>query len=57
MDKIDKKIANMEVRLTRYQETLTAKFSAMEAMLNTLQSQQSWLTSQITSLPSNTATK
>ena len=53
MDKIDKKIANMEVRLTRYQETLTAKYSAMEAMLSTLQSQQSWLTSQINSLPSS----
>jgi flagellar hook-associated protein 2 len=57
MDKIDKKISNMEVRLTRYQATLTAKYSAMEAMLNTLQSQQSWLTSQISSLPSSTASK
>jgi len=53
MDKLDEKIANMEVRLTRYQETLTAKYSAMEAMLSTLQSQQSWLTSQISSLSSN----
>ncbi|MCU0577614.1 MAG: flagellar filament capping protein FliD, partial [Desulfobacterota bacterium] len=50
MDKLDEKIANMEVRLTKYQATLIAKYSAMESMLSTLQSQQSWLESQITSL-------
>ncbi len=50
MDKIDKKIENMEVRLARYQETLMAKYSAMESMLSILQSQQSWLEGQIKSL-------
>ena len=53
MDRIDTKIDDMEIRLTRYQETLIAKYSAMESMLSTLQSQQSWLTSQINSLPSS----
>jgi len=53
MDKIDKKIENMEVRLSRYQETMIAKYAAMESMLNTLQSQQSWLSSQISSLTGN----
>ena len=52
IDNIDKKIEDMEVRLTKYQETLTAKYSAMETLLNTLQSQQSWLESQINSLSS-----
>jgi len=51
--KIDKKIENMEVRLSRYQETMIAKYAAMESMLNTLQSQQSWLSSQISSLTGN----
>jgi flagellar hook-associated protein 2 len=52
MDKIGKKIDAMEVRLTRYQETLMAKYSAMESMLSTLNSQLSWLTSQVSSLTS-----
>ena len=55
MDKIDKKIADMEARLTKYQETLTAKFATMEALLSKLQSQQSWLTSQINSLTSSSS--
>lgn len=50
MDNIDEKIEGMEVRLTKYQETLIAKYSAMESMLSTLQSQMSWLTSQISVL-------
>lgn len=50
MDKIDKKITAKEERLTAYQESLKAKFSRMESMLNTLQSQQSWLTGQINQL-------
>jgi len=53
MDKIDKKISDKEASLTRYQEALTARFAVMEAMLSKLQSQQSWLTSQIDALTSN----
>jgi flagellar hook-associated protein 2 len=53
MDNLDKKIDNMEARLTKYQDTLVAKYSAMESLLNSLQSQQSWLTSQINSLTSS----
>lgn len=52
MDRVDKKVDAMEVRLTRYQETLMAKYSAMESMLSTLNSQLSWLTSQVSSLTS-----
>ncbi len=50
MDKIDDKIDDMEVRLTKYEETLIAKYTAMEKLLSQLQSQQSWLTSQIQGL-------
>jgi flagellar capping protein FliD len=32
---------------------MIAKYAAMESMLNTLQSQQSWLSSQISSLTGN----
>lgn len=50
MDKLDKKVEKMEIRLTKYQETLIAKYTAMEKLLSQLQSQQSWLGSQIESL-------
>lgn len=50
MKNIDNKIDNMEVRLTKYEETLIAKYTAMEKLLSQLQSQQSWLTSQIQGL-------
>jgi flagellar hook-associated protein 2 len=50
MDKIDRKIEDMEARLERKQEAMISKFAAMETMLSTLQSQQSWLESQIDSL-------
>ena len=50
MDNIDKKISDKEASLTMYQESLTIKFANMEAMLSTLQSQQNWLTQQITAL-------
>ncbi len=53
MDRLDRKIEDMEVRLTRYQSALMAKYSAMESMLSTLQSTQNWLTSQISSLTSS----
>lgn len=50
IDNIDRKIERMEIRLTKYQETLNAKYTAMETMLSTLQSQQSWLEGQINGL-------
>lgn len=53
IDRYDEKIEEMEARLTRYEETLTAKYTAMETMLSTLQSTQSWLESQISSLSSS----
>lgn len=50
MDNINGKINDMEVRLSKYEETLIAKYTAMEKLLSLLQSQQSWLTSQIQGL-------
>ncbi|HQG31883.1 MAG TPA: flagellar filament capping protein FliD [Deltaproteobacteria bacterium] len=50
IDNIDENIEKMEVRLSKYEETLIAKYTAMEKLLNTLMSQQNWLTSQINSL-------
>ncbi len=50
IDNLDRKIERMEIRLTKYQETLNAKYTAMETMLSTLQSQQSWLEGQINGL-------
>jgi flagellar hook-associated protein 2 len=50
MTSIDKKVSDMEARITKEQEALTQKYVAMETLLSTLQSQQSWLTSQINSL-------
>jgi flagellar hook-associated protein 2 len=41
-----------DLRLTQRQATLTAQFTAMETALSTLQNQASWLSSQISSLPS-----
>ncbi|HOI08662.1 MAG TPA: flagellar filament capping protein FliD [Deltaproteobacteria bacterium] len=43
MDSIDKKIDRMEVRFTKYQESLIAKFTLMEKLLSQMQSQQSAL--------------
>ncbi|HOO36942.1 MAG TPA: flagellar filament capping protein FliD [Deltaproteobacteria bacterium] len=53
IDNIDDKIDAMEIRLTKYQETLIAKYTAMETMLSTLESQQSWLEGQLSSLSSD----
>jgi flagellar hook-associated protein 2 len=53
MDNIDKKVSDKQASLSRYQDSLTAKFAAMETMLSKLQSQQSWLTSQINALTSS----
>lgn len=50
MDKLDDKINDMEDRLTRYEESLRAKYTIMEKLLSTLQAQQSWLTSQVSAL-------
>lgn len=53
MDNIDKKISTMEDRLASYQEALSAKFTRMEVLLSMLESQQSYLTSQIDALSSS----
>ena len=50
-------IADWDRRLELRKTSLTAQFSAMETMLGTLQSQSSWLTSQISSLPSWSSSK
>lgn len=52
MDKLDRKIEDMEERLERKQKALESKFVAMETMLSTLQAQQDWLSSQISTLVS-----
>jgi flagellar hook-associated protein 2 len=46
-------IANWDTRLALRQDTLTKQFTAMETALQQLQSQQSWLSSQLASLPGN----
>ncbi|GGC97575.1 flagellar hook-associated protein 2 [Tersicoccus solisilvae] len=48
------RIGDWDVRLAARRESLQALFNAMEGSLGALQSQQSWLTSQIASLPTPT---
>ena len=48
---LQKQIEDWTTRLQARQQTLTDQFNAMESVLGTLQSQSSWLTSQINSLP------
>lgn len=45
------RISDMDVRLTKREETLKRTFASLEVTIKTLTSQQSWLTSQIASLP------
>ena len=49
---IEARIADWDLRLALRKDTLTRQFTAMETALGTLQNQSSWLTSQISSLPS-----
>ena len=44
-------ITDWDSRLEKRQATLTAKFTAMESALSTLKGQASWLTSQLSSMP------
>jgi len=53
MTSIDKQISDMEERITQDQDTMTQKFVAMETALSQLQAQQSWLTSELSSLSSS----
>ena len=46
-------IADWDTRLALRQDTLTKQFTAMETALQQLQSQQNWLTSQLSSLSAN----
>jgi flagellar hook-associated protein 2 len=48
-------ISDWDVRLTAKQTALNAQFSAMEVALGTLQNQASWLSGQISSLPTTTS--
>ncbi|WP_448625353.1 flagellar filament capping protein FliD [Geodermatophilus sp. URMC 64] len=48
---IQSQIDAWDLRLQKRQETMTAQFNAMESALASLQSQSTWLTSQINSLP------
>jgi flagellar hook-associated protein 2 len=48
---IQEQIDAWTLRLQKRQETMTAQFNALETALSSLQSQSSWLTSQINNLP------
>jgi flagellar hook-associated protein 2 len=48
-------IADWDTRLALRQQTLTTQFTAMETALQQLNSQSSWLTSQIASLPTSSS--
>jgi flagellar hook-associated protein 2 len=49
---IQARIADWDLRLALRKETLTRQFTAMETALGTLQNQSSWLSAQLSSLPS-----
>jgi flagellar hook-associated protein 2 len=55
MSSIDKKISDMEERITKDQAAMTQKYVVMETLISKLQSQSSWLTSQIDSLTSSSS--
>jgi flagellar hook-associated protein 2 len=55
MDNIDQKIENLEKRISMKEEAMINKFVMMEKLLSQFQSQQSYLTSQINSLSSNSS--
>lgn len=54
---VQSQIDDWTVRLQLRQQTLTAQFTAMETALGTLKDQSSWLTSQISALPTWTSGK
>jgi flagellar hook-associated protein 2 len=49
---LQKRIDDWDLRLDLRQQTLTRQFTAMESALGTLQNQSSWLSSQLSALPS-----
>lgn len=53
INRIDRKIEDMEKRLEKREEILMNQYIAMESMLSQLQAQQQWLTSQIEGLSAN----
>ncbi|MGC9325303.1 MAG: flagellar filament capping protein FliD [Desulfomonilia bacterium] len=55
INKIDRKIEDMEKRLEKREEILMNQYIAMESMLSQLQAQQQWLESQIEGLTANWA--
>ena len=54
---VQSQIDDWTVGLQLRQQTLTAQFTAMETALGSLKNQSSWLTSQISSLPTCATTK
>ncbi|MGY1601094.1 flagellar filament capping protein FliD [Geodermatophilus sp. SYSU D00815] len=52
---IQDQIEAWNLRLEKRQATLTAQFTAMETVLSTLQSQSSWLSAQLSSLPTRSS--
>jgi flagellar hook-associated protein 2 len=54
---LQSRIDDWDTRLAMRKDTLTRQFTAMETALGTLQNQSSWLTSQLGSLPSWSASK
>ena len=52
VDRLEDDIASWDVRLARRRETLERQYSALEVALSRLQSQGSWLASQLAGLPS-----
>jgi flagellar hook-associated protein 2 len=54
---LEKRIDSWDIRLELRRTTLSRQFTAMEKALSTLQNQSSWLSSQISSLPSWSSSK
>jgi len=53
--RLNDSIADWDIRLDLQRTSLTAQFTAMETALSTMQSQSSWLTSQISQLSANSS--
>jgi flagellar hook-associated protein 2 len=49
--RIDQRIISLEARLDQKEETLRAKFSAMEGLISGMNSQSSFLTQQLAAMP------
>ncbi|HVJ50753.1 flagellar filament capping protein FliD [Desulfitobacterium sp.] len=54
---VTNQISSFDVRVTKYQDMLKAKFASLETLLSGLSSQSTWLTSQINALNGTTTKK